>query len=195
VINSATPETDTTTHYFWSVTRCLRIEDTELSKKFKELTQIAFDEDAAIIEAQQRMVSSAPAGAALVNFRGDNGGVAARRIIRRVGVETVCGQALGGRIVAAGHAVCHQQDDGRAQDGAYYLGQNVPAGVPQLELLGQQESQRDRRVDVAAGNRADHVHHCQQGQPEGERDAQKADLVACQYRRTTATDHEHERAH
>ena len=83
VINSATPETDTTTHYFWSVTRCLRIEDAALSEKFRELTQIAFDEDAAIIEAQQRMVSSAPPGSALVNFRGDNGGVAARRIIRR----------------------------------------------------------------------------------------------------------------
>jgi vanillate O-demethylase monooxygenase subunit len=83
VINAATPETDATTHYFWSVTRCIRTDDVELSRKFRELTQIAFDEDAVIIEAQQRMVSSAPPGAALVNFRGDTGGVAARRIIRR----------------------------------------------------------------------------------------------------------------
>jgi phenylpropionate dioxygenase-like ring-hydroxylating dioxygenase large terminal subunit len=83
VINSATPETETTTHYFWSVTRCIRTDDVELSKKFKELTQIAFDEDAAIIEAQQGMMNLAPPGAALVNFRGDNAGAAARRIMRR----------------------------------------------------------------------------------------------------------------
>jgi phenylpropionate dioxygenase-like ring-hydroxylating dioxygenase large terminal subunit len=83
VINAATPETDTTTHYFWSVTRPFDIDNEALSKKFLEITYTAFDEDAAVIEEQQKMIDTAPPGAALVNFRGDNGGAAARRVMRR----------------------------------------------------------------------------------------------------------------
>jgi vanillate O-demethylase monooxygenase subunit len=83
VINSITPETERTSHYFWSVTRPFDIENEALSKKFLEITYTAFDEDAAVIEQQQRMIEMAPPGAALVNFRGDGGGVAARRVVRR----------------------------------------------------------------------------------------------------------------
>jgi vanillate O-demethylase monooxygenase subunit len=83
VINSATPETETTTHYFWSVTRPFDIHNEALSQKFKDITTTAFDEDAVIIELQQKMIDTAPPGAALVNFRGDAGGAAARRIMRR----------------------------------------------------------------------------------------------------------------
>jgi vanillate O-demethylase monooxygenase subunit len=84
VINSATPETDTTTHYFWSVSRPFALDNDELSKKFKEITQIAFDEDAIVIEAQQRIISIDNGAHQLVNFRGDRGGAAARRIVARM---------------------------------------------------------------------------------------------------------------
>jgi phenylpropionate dioxygenase-like ring-hydroxylating dioxygenase large terminal subunit len=81
VLNSATPESATTTHYFWSVTRCIKTDDLELSRKFLEITYTAFDEDAAILEAQQNSIDRDRSGAPLVNFRGDRGGAAARRII------------------------------------------------------------------------------------------------------------------
>jgi len=81
VLNCATPETATTTHYFWSVARSFLLDDEGMSRKFKELTTTAFDEDVVMIEAQQRMIDSDPAQAPLVNFRGDRGGVAARRIM------------------------------------------------------------------------------------------------------------------
>ncbi len=83
VINSATPETDNTTHYFWSVTRPFALDNEELSKRFKEITTLAFDEDAAVIEAQQQRIETERTGAALVNFRGDRGGVAARRVVSK----------------------------------------------------------------------------------------------------------------
>lgn len=83
VINSATPETDSTTHYFWSVTRPFALDNEELSRKFKEITYTAFDEDAVVIEAQQKRIETERTGAALVNFRGDRGGVAARRIVAK----------------------------------------------------------------------------------------------------------------
>ena len=83
VLDAATPETERTTHYFWSVSRPFDIDNEALSKKFLEITYTAFDEDAAMIEQQQAMIDSAPPGAALINFRGDNAGAAARRVMRR----------------------------------------------------------------------------------------------------------------
>lgn len=81
VLNSATPEDETNTHYFWSAVS--RTDDAELAHRFFRLTHGAFDEDATMIAAQQASISSAPAGQALAYFRGDNAGAAARRIVRR----------------------------------------------------------------------------------------------------------------
>ena len=83
VMNSAVPETAHTTHYFWSVARCRLIDDADLTLKYKRLVSEAFDEDKAVIEAQQRMVESDSSNTPLAVFRGDRGGVAARRIIMR----------------------------------------------------------------------------------------------------------------
>jgi phenylpropionate dioxygenase-like ring-hydroxylating dioxygenase large terminal subunit len=83
VIDSVTPETETTSHYFWSVSRCFETANEALSKKFLEITYTAFDEDAAIIEAQQRMISSDRSNKPLVSFLGDRAGAAARRIVAR----------------------------------------------------------------------------------------------------------------
>lgn len=83
VINSLTPETETSTHYFWSSARCRLIDDEALTKKFYDLTSMAFDEDKEMIEAQQRMISSDRSGSPLFVFHGDRGGMAARRIISR----------------------------------------------------------------------------------------------------------------
>jgi phenylpropionate dioxygenase-like ring-hydroxylating dioxygenase large terminal subunit len=81
VLNSATPEDQTNTHYFWSAVS--RTDDAELANRFFTLTHGAFDEDAAMIAAQQARINSAPAGQSLAYFRGDSAGAAARRIVRR----------------------------------------------------------------------------------------------------------------
>ena len=54
-----TPETETTTHYFWSMARDFRRDDTELSKRLLQTgTDIFTNEDKPAIEAQQRSMKT-----------------------------------------------------------------------------------------------------------------------------------------
>ena len=83
VPNSITPETETTTHYFWSAPRRYALEDAEISRLFYNVTKAAFDEDQAMIEAQQRRIDSDPRKSPLANLDGDAASVAARRLIAK----------------------------------------------------------------------------------------------------------------
>ena len=83
VPNNITPETETTTHYFWSVSRRYALGDEDISKLFFNGTKAAFDEDAAMIEAQQHMIASDPRHEPLANLDGDAASVGARRLITR----------------------------------------------------------------------------------------------------------------
>ena len=83
VINSLTPETDRTTHYFWSVARTRALDDESVSQRLRDIHMVAFNEDVVVIEAQQRMIDSDPAGGVLANLDGDEACAAARRILAR----------------------------------------------------------------------------------------------------------------
>src|SRR5262249_61747334 len=83
VLNSFTPESERTTHYFWSTVRSWGLDDASVSKIYKDMTDLAFAEDARIVEAQQRLIDSDPSGTPLVSLAFDRAGLAARRIIKR----------------------------------------------------------------------------------------------------------------
>ncbi|HEY7665425.1 MAG TPA: aromatic ring-hydroxylating dioxygenase subunit alpha [Xanthobacteraceae bacterium] len=83
VLNSFTPETERTTHYFWSTVRSWGLDDAKVSKIYKDMTDLAFAEDARIVELQQRLIDSDASGAPLVSLAFDRAGLAARRIIKR----------------------------------------------------------------------------------------------------------------
>ena len=83
VLNSFTPETERTTHYFWSTVRSWGLEDESVSKIYKDMTDLAFAEDARIVEMQQRLIDSDTSGAPLVSLAFDRASVGARRIIQR----------------------------------------------------------------------------------------------------------------
>jgi len=83
VLNSFTPETERTTHYFWSTVRSWGLEDEDVSKIYKDMTDLAFAEDARIVEAQQALIDSDPTDAPLVSLAFDRAGVGARRLIAR----------------------------------------------------------------------------------------------------------------
>src|SRR5262249_13110093 len=51
VLNSFTPETERTTHYFCSTVRSWGLDDANVSKTYKDMTDLAFAEDARIVEA------------------------------------------------------------------------------------------------------------------------------------------------
>ena len=82
VLNALTPETESTTHYFWALPRCIRIDDPAASQALWQMNQTAFDEDAAVIEIQQRMIGGDPSPL-LAALDGDEATAAARRIIAR----------------------------------------------------------------------------------------------------------------
>ncbi len=83
VLNSFTPETERTTHYFWSTVRSWALDDDKVSKIYKDMTDQAFAEDTRIVELQQTLIDSDPSDTPLVSLAFDRAGVAARRIIRR----------------------------------------------------------------------------------------------------------------
>jgi vanillate O-demethylase monooxygenase subunit len=87
-LNAITPETETTTHYFWSQARNFALEDASMTELIFRQVHTAFLEDLAVIEAQQNTISAY--GDALpdpVDFNQDAGGIQARRIVEAIIAE------------------------------------------------------------------------------------------------------------
>ena len=87
VINLITPETESTSHYFWAIARCYALDDTELTEYIRVEVAKTFDEDKIILEAQQRRLKSAHLDSFPVTLRADAGAVQARRIMARLLAE------------------------------------------------------------------------------------------------------------
>jgi phenylpropionate dioxygenase-like ring-hydroxylating dioxygenase large terminal subunit len=83
VLNTITPATDATCMYFWSLLRNYRLRDQSLTTQLREANARIFEEDRAVIEAQQRSIDAQP-GRALHNLNIDAGSLWARRIIERM---------------------------------------------------------------------------------------------------------------
>jgi phenylpropionate dioxygenase-like ring-hydroxylating dioxygenase large terminal subunit len=75
-----TPETELTTHYFFSFARNFRIDDDELSKLLYEGSRETFLEDSELLEAQQRNLDGGSI-AGLRNIRADAAQLQARRML------------------------------------------------------------------------------------------------------------------
>ena len=55
-LHSVTPETETTCHYFWAYVRSFRIDDAKLTEMLASGARATFEEDVAILEAQQQNI-------------------------------------------------------------------------------------------------------------------------------------------
>ena len=80
VLNTMTPETDKTCHYFWSFARSYRITEQAITHELREGVRGIFEEDELILEAQQRALDDHP-GRAFYDLNIDAGGVWARKLI------------------------------------------------------------------------------------------------------------------
>jgi vanillate O-demethylase monooxygenase subunit len=94
--NLFTPETERTTHYFWSTVRCWALDDAAISKIYLDMSRLAFSEDVEIIEGQQRMIDDDPRGSALAYFSADKAALEARRLLTRKLRLEAAGLARGG---------------------------------------------------------------------------------------------------
>ncbi len=83
VLNTITPETDGTCHYFWAFARNYRIHEQLLTTQLREGVSTIFREDEAVLEAQQRAIDANP-GRPFYNLNIDAGSMWARRLIDRM---------------------------------------------------------------------------------------------------------------
>jgi vanillate O-demethylase monooxygenase subunit len=83
VIDAMTPESETTTHYFWGMARNFDLDDAGFTARFRAQQGRVFDEDVAVLEAQQASLAANP-DMKLRSYSIDEGGVRARRIIARL---------------------------------------------------------------------------------------------------------------
>ncbi len=79
-LNAITPETETSTHYFWAQAHDFGIDDPTVTELLYNQVHTAFLEDLAVIGAQQSNMEMLP-GAPQVDLNQDSGGMQARRII------------------------------------------------------------------------------------------------------------------
>src|SRR5216684_1560089 len=83
VLNTMTPETETTCHYFWAFVRNHHLTEQKLTTEIREGVAGIFREDEIILEAQQRAITENP-DRAFYNLNIDAGAMWARRVIDRM---------------------------------------------------------------------------------------------------------------
>jgi vanillate O-demethylase monooxygenase subunit len=82
-LNAITPETPTTSHYFWAQAQDFALGDPTIADVDFQMVQGAFREDLAIIKGQQQNIDLNP-HATRLNIAADSGGMQARRIVERL---------------------------------------------------------------------------------------------------------------
>jgi vanillate O-demethylase monooxygenase subunit len=82
-INCITPETDKTAHLFWTEARNFKIDDPETTNLLKAQIDATLEEDAEVLEAQQRLMERMP-NAKTVDITFDAAAIAFRRSIDRL---------------------------------------------------------------------------------------------------------------
>ena len=83
IYDAITPETETSCHYFWAISRDYGIRDQSLTELGFKATSTAFREDKTMIERQQTIINREP-DLTMIDLIGDSGGLQARRIIERL---------------------------------------------------------------------------------------------------------------
>ncbi len=80
VLNTITPETETSCHYFWAFARNYSLTEQRLTHQLREGVARIFREDETVLEAQQRALLARP-GQGFNNLQIDAGALWARRLI------------------------------------------------------------------------------------------------------------------
>jgi vanillate O-demethylase monooxygenase subunit len=97
-LNAITPETETTSHYFWGQAHDFDVHNGRLTDTLVEQIRTAFLEDVAVFEAQQRNLTLMP-NPPQTDINADTGVIQARRILDRLHAE----EQAAAEAAAAGH--------------------------------------------------------------------------------------------
>jgi len=82
-LNAITPETESTSHYFWGQAHDFDIHNRQTTDRVTEQIRTAFLEDVAVFEAQQRNLDLVP-NPPQTDINADTGVIQARRILARL---------------------------------------------------------------------------------------------------------------
>ncbi|WP_428422887.1 Rieske 2Fe-2S domain-containing protein [Methylibium sp.] len=80
IFNGITPETEHTTHYFWSAAHNFKVDQPAVTQAFFDEVAATFLEDKVIMEAQYKRLRQFPAYRS-IDIRSDAGGIQARRVL------------------------------------------------------------------------------------------------------------------
>lgn len=83
ILNAMTPETATTTHYFWASARRYALGDADVDKLLLDQVSKAFDEDKFVLEEQQAAHPNVDEDAWPVGLQSDAGSIMARRLLEK----------------------------------------------------------------------------------------------------------------
>ena len=83
VVNTITPATEKTCHYFWANVRDYQVHEQRMTTQIREGVAKIFHQDEVIVEAQQRAMDENP-DHVFYNLNIDAGSMWARRIIGRI---------------------------------------------------------------------------------------------------------------
>ncbi len=83
VINLITPETASSSHYFWAIARAYELDDPGLTEYIRSNVVSTFDQDKAVLEAQQRVIAANPDDGFPISIKTDAGPILARRLLDR----------------------------------------------------------------------------------------------------------------
>jgi phenylpropionate dioxygenase-like ring-hydroxylating dioxygenase large terminal subunit len=81
VIDLITPESATSSHYFWAFARNFRIDELPVTEFLRENVRKTFDEDKEMLEAQQRIIGSETDPVFQVAIKADAGPTQGRRLL------------------------------------------------------------------------------------------------------------------
>ncbi|MBI2728049.1 MAG: aromatic ring-hydroxylating dioxygenase subunit alpha [Polaromonas sp.] len=104
VIHLTTPETATSCHYFWGVARAYQRDDAALTEFIRQQSSNTFDEDKAMLEAQQRSLGGTGGSAFPVSLCTDIGPIQARKLVQKRVAQEQLAQASVAVVQTAGLA-------------------------------------------------------------------------------------------
>lgn len=84
VVYAITPETSSSTHDFWAVARDFALEDQGVSDFLAENNRTVVLQDVAALDVLEQVIASEPVGFQELSINIDTGGLAARRILKRM---------------------------------------------------------------------------------------------------------------
>jgi len=83
VLHLLTPETETSTHYFWAFVRNYRIDDVDMTDSIQKAIAATFDEDKVILELQQKRMEERQVQIPQVAIKLDQAPIQARRLLEQ----------------------------------------------------------------------------------------------------------------